>query len=117
MLCANFGQERGAGILACKGAWHGKKCYRQAENVVFPVLEAKDLDDSMLATDLAADDPERFKLARDGDHLMCPFKCDDCHLESEEARARSVGYRWRFIVVYPSRESGRVVGKRTRDCA
>jgi len=82
------------------------------------VLEAEDLDDSMLtAVDVASDDPERFKLARDGDHLMCPFKCDDCHLESEEARARSVGYRWRFIVVYPSRESGRVVGKRTRDCA
>ena len=86
MLCANFGQERGAGILACKGAWHGKKCYRQAENVVFPVLEAKDLDDSMLATDLAADDPERFKLARDGDHLMCPFQCDGCHFQNLKKR-------------------------------
>ena len=64
MLCANFCQERGAGIPACKGAWHGK-CYRQAENDVFPVLEAEDLDASMLATaDLVADDPERFKLAK-----------------------------------------------------
>jgi hypothetical protein len=45
LLCANFGQERGAGIPICKGAWHGK-CYRQAENDAFPVLEAEDLDDS-----------------------------------------------------------------------
>jgi hypothetical protein len=51
------------------------------------VLEAKDLDDSMLATtDLAADDPERFKLARDGDHLMCPFQCDGCHFQNLKKR-------------------------------
>jgi hypothetical protein len=57
-----------------KGAWHGK-FYRQAENDAFPVLEADDLDDSMLtAVDLALDNPERFKLARDGNHLMCPFQ-------------------------------------------
>ena len=38
---------------------------------------------SMLtAVDLASDDPERFKLARDGDHLMCPFQCDDCHFQN-----------------------------------
>jgi hypothetical protein len=82
LLCANFGKERGARIPICKGAWHGK-CYRQAENNVFPVLEAEDLDDSMLmAVDLASDIPERFKLARDGDHLMWPFQCDDCHFQN-----------------------------------
>jgi hypothetical protein len=65
---ADCSRERRVLRKFCKGAWHGK-CYRQAENDVFPVLEAEDLDDSMLVTtDLAADDPERFKLARDGDH-------------------------------------------------
>jgi hypothetical protein len=46
----------------------------------FPVLQAKDLDDSILeGTDLSDDDPDRFKVARAGDHLMCPFQCDECH--------------------------------------
>jgi hypothetical protein len=36
----------------------------------------------LTAVDLASDDPERFKLARDGDHLMCPFQCDDCHFQN-----------------------------------
>jgi len=79
---ADCSRERRVLRKFCKGAWHGK-CYRQAENDVFPVLEAEDLDDSMLVTtDLAADDPERFKLARDGDHLMRPFQCDGCHFQN-----------------------------------
>jgi len=90
LLCANFGQERGTGIPICKGAWHGK-CYRQAENDAFPVLEAEDLDDSMLtAVDLASDNPERFKLARDDDNLMCPFQCDDCQFQNLKKRAPGV---------------------------
>jgi hypothetical protein len=44
------------------------------------VLRAKDLDDSILdLDDLDDDDPDRFRVARDGDHLMCPFQCDECH--------------------------------------
>ena len=46
------------------------------------------MDDSMLATtDLAADDPERFKLAKGGDHLMCPFQCDGCNFQNLKKRA------------------------------
>jgi hypothetical protein len=46
----------------------------------FPVLRAKDLDDSILdPTDLDDDDPERFRVAREGGHMMCPFQCDTCH--------------------------------------
>jgi hypothetical protein len=58
-------------------------CYRQAENDAFLVLEAEDLDDSMLAAvDLASDDPERFKLAKDGNHLMYPFQFDRFHFQT-----------------------------------
>jgi hypothetical protein len=44
------------------------------------VLQAKDLDDSILESDdLKDDDPDRFRLVRAGDHLMCPFQCDECY--------------------------------------
>lgn len=33
----------------------------------------------MDADDLKDEDPNRFKHARDGDFLMCPFQCDKCH--------------------------------------
>jgi hypothetical protein len=46
----------------------------------FPVLKAKDLDDSIMDDeDLMDDDPHRFRRARAGDHMMCPFQCDECH--------------------------------------
>jgi hypothetical protein len=41
----------------------------------------------LAAVDLASDDQERFKLARDGDHLMCPFQCDGCHFQNLKKRA------------------------------
>jgi hypothetical protein len=46
----------------------------------YPVLQAKDLEDSLMdPDDLVDDDPMRYQEARDGDHLMCPFQCDLCH--------------------------------------
>jgi hypothetical protein len=64
---------------ACYGAWHAA-CYRQKREDNFPVLQAKDLDDSILeGTDLTDDDPDRFRVARAADHLMCPFQCDKYH--------------------------------------
>uniref|UniRef100_A0A7S1V8W6 Uncharacterized protein n=1 Tax=Grammatophora oceanica TaxID=210454 RepID=A0A7S1V8W6_9STRA len=36
-------------------------------------MEAEDYGD-------LEDDPDRFKTARDGDFLMCPFQCDACQL-------------------------------------
>ena len=41
----------------------------------------------LTAVDLASDDPERFKLARDVDHLMCLFQYDDCHFQNLKKRA------------------------------
>jgi hypothetical protein len=78
-VCGNFGIVRCPTIPTCSGAWHAK-CYRQDGADKFPVLKSKDLDDSILETeDLLDEVPDRFKIAREGDHLICPFQCDTCH--------------------------------------
>jgi hypothetical protein len=47
---------------------------------MFPVLQVPDLDDSLVdESALKEDDPRRFKEARDGDYLMTPFQCPECH--------------------------------------
>jgi len=65
----------------CKGAWHGK-CYTRSELDRFPVLSSLDLEEGLMdPSELDAEfksDPSRFQVARDGDHAMCPFQCDDC---------------------------------------
>jgi hypothetical protein len=44
------------------------------------VLGQKDLDASLIDESfLEDDDPKRFHEGRDGDYLMCPFQCEDCH--------------------------------------
>jgi hypothetical protein len=78
LVCGNFGKARENGV-ACDGAWHGK-CYKQSEHDPFLVLQSCDLEESLLGPEeLEEDDPNRFKCARDGDHLMCPFQCIVCH--------------------------------------
>ena len=70
----------------CKGAWHAE-CYAQHSGDRFPVLRASDLDDALLTEeDLEDDEPDRFKHARAGDHLMCPFQCDRCHFVNLQGR-------------------------------
>ena len=59
----------------------------------FPVLSANDLDDSLVDENYLEDeDKERFKEARDGDHLMSPFQCDECHLYNMIGRKAILGY-------------------------
>jgi hypothetical protein len=85
-VCGNFGKRR-AGGTACPGIWHAA-CYVQDPKDPFPVLQAGDLDDAVLGeTELETDDPDRFRQARDGDHLMCPFQCDDCHFRNIQGRS------------------------------
>ena len=85
IICSNFGCDRGL-ARRCNHAWHGK-CYKQAEKDKFPVLGVGDLDESLVdETLLEDDDPLRFKEARDGDHLMCPFQCDECHFVNLRSR-------------------------------
>ena len=47
------------------------------------MLSPADLEDGLVdPTELegaeCAEDPSRFQEGRDGDHLMCPFQCDEC---------------------------------------
>jgi hypothetical protein len=86
VICANFGWERCLGRGRCEGAWHGA-CYRQHEKDKFPVLGMKDLDDALLDEGLLEeDDPLRFQEAREVDHLLCHFQCDECHFGNMKGR-------------------------------
>ena len=42
------------------------------------MLLASDLNDLIAEEELEVEEKERFKVARDGDHLMTPFQCDQC---------------------------------------
>lgn len=77
VICGNFGVPR-FGSWCCNGVWHAQ-CYVQSEKDKFPVLSAIDLDGSLVddAT-MEEDDREKFKVARDGDHMLVPFQCDIC---------------------------------------
>ena len=47
------------------------------------------LDDSLMGVNvnnLESDDPHRFQMARNGDHIMLPFQCDLCHFMQLQRR-------------------------------
>ena len=78
MVCDNFGTTRSGAREPCRGAWH-PKCYKKDPADGFPVLGARDLEDTIIEEqDFEDDDPFRFAEACAGDHLMCPFQCDHC---------------------------------------
>lgn len=59
--------------------WMACKVLHANEKDVFPVLTGHKMDASLVDdAKLKVDDPRRFKEARDGDHLMVPFVCDEC---------------------------------------
>ena len=45
------------------------------------------MDDSTMI----GDDPERFQVARDGDHMMVPFQCDTCQFMNIQKRLPRLG--------------------------
>jgi hypothetical protein len=91
IICANFGWARRISVGACTSAWHGA-CYQQHVKDAFPVLAAADLDEALLDEKLLEDDdPMRFKEARDGDHLVCLFQCDECHFVNMKGRPSRPG--------------------------
>ena len=56
-------------------------------------MSANDLDDSLVDENYLEDeDKGRFQEARDGDHLMSPFQCDECHLYNMVGRRAIKGY-------------------------
>jgi hypothetical protein len=63
------------------------KCYQQHPKDNFPVLTAGDLEQAIVDDEAMEDkDPMRFREARDGDHLMCPFQCDACQFWNRAKR-------------------------------
>ena len=75
----------------CDGAWHAG-CYRQHSKDPFPVLNASDLDTAIINDEaMEEEDPRKFQEGRDGDHLMCPFICDECHFWNLRGRAPNLG--------------------------
>lgn len=83
--------QRGPGKPICRNGWHASSCYKQHSKDHFPVLRLKDLDESLVEDSKMEDeDPHRFKEARDRDHLMVPFVCDDCVFFNLMVRSRSL---------------------------
>ena len=64
-------------LTICRGAWCAQ-CHKQHDEDNFPVLMVSDLNDLIAEEELEVEEKERFKVARDGDHLMTPFQCDHC---------------------------------------
>ena len=91
VICGNFGCKKN-GDNACFGTWHSH-CFKQTEDDDFPVPSVNDLDDSLVDEDyLVEEDQDRFNTARDGDHLMTPFQCSDCHFVKMRGRSKIEGY-------------------------
>ena len=68
-------------------AWHGS-CYKLRKGDVFPIAKLEELE--------GVNDPDtelRFKQARNGDNLMCPFQCDLCHFRNIQFRDPEGGKR------------------------
>lgn len=88
----NFGTRQGGGAdKVCIGAWH-EICYKQHEKDSFPVLSSCGLDEAIINDEaMEEEDPLWFREARDGDHLMCPFVCDECHFWNLRRREVLVG--------------------------
>jgi hypothetical protein len=61
-------------------AWHGS-CYKLRLGDKYPIVKLEELEDIA--------DPEednKFRKARNGDHLTCPFQCDLCHFHNIQGR-------------------------------
>ena len=70
----------------CQSVYHAG-CYRKHEHDTYPVLAIKNLDDSIIGDSKMEDeDPERFAVARDGDHMMVPFQCGTCQFMNVQKR-------------------------------
>ena len=97
IVCANFGHQQ-PGREACKGAWHAK-CYEEGESVKFPRVQVLLEGEEEGGFELE-DDDSRFRSARDGDHLMCPFQCDGCHFRNIKGRNPSSELKDELLLTY-----------------
>ena len=83
------------------------------------MLSASDLDDLIEEDELEVEEKDRFRAARNGDHLMTPFQCDNCHFvnmrgtlptESDTDKRLLLFTRRAILDSFWSRESSTVKG-------
>jgi hypothetical protein len=73
--------------MPCQKAWCAS-CYKIPEGSRFPKRLPKDEDVNVLVNE---EDKNRFLRARVGDHVMCPFHCELCHLINMQGRSPMKG--------------------------
>ena len=93
IVCGNFSYKRKQ-FAPCQMAWHGS-CYKLRQGDSYPIAALQDSEE--------LDDPKeqnKFKSARAGDHLMCPFQCDLCHFRNIHKRdpVRGIGKDARLLM-------------------
>jgi hypothetical protein len=81
VFCANFSFGRG-GWSPCRKTWCGV-CFDVPVSSPFPIR--RPVDDEGFDQTIEGDE-DRFKCARNGDHLLCPFQCDLCHFRNIQRR-------------------------------
>jgi hypothetical protein len=82
IFCANFFAWRG-NWKPFQKAWCGD-CYTPLKGDRFPVRLPKDEEGSLLVNE---EEKLRFAVARQGDHLFCPFQCELCHFRNIQSRS------------------------------
>jgi hypothetical protein len=78
LFCSNFGASRGPGFSVCHRAWCGG-CYTPHPMDNFHIFVPK--DESGFEWRKNPGDKARYKVARNGDHLVTPFQCHFCHFQ------------------------------------
>jgi hypothetical protein len=73
VICANFG-KRVSILPLCQNAWCSE-CYKTPTGIDFLIYRPLDVDGEEL---IAPADGNDYLQARGGDHLFCPFECDNC---------------------------------------
>jgi hypothetical protein len=86
IFCANLFSWRG-NWKPCQKAWCGD-CYTPPKVDRFPVRLPKDGEGNLLVNE---EDKLCFAVARQGDHLCCPFKCELCHFRNIQGRSPNMG--------------------------
>ena len=98
-ICSNFGVERYPGVR-CSGMWHAV-CYTKRNDNNFLLMGWDDINDLLMrVNDLEANDPHKFQVARNGDHIMLLFQCNICHFLN--IQKRQAGTRRRNRLGIPS---------------
>jgi hypothetical protein len=67
----------------CQQAWCGP-CYTTTDGGIFPIALPKD-EEGIFIED--KEERQRYLSARNGDHLICPFQCDECHFQNLTGRS------------------------------